>query len=373
MKTFLINLYFKHNNRYSNQFIILTIQLLLYIGFALFGYSEQVSDGKAYLEILNNIVDNGGIYPDKNVITNNYINNPGALNFYLLFYKLFHNNLRALFLVNVFLILFGNIVILTLFSKLGYSEKSKLAFLLFSTLYISNLGLINTITSDTFAYFFMSLTLLLVFKQLNQNKSYFFYIGFGVLLAVFDYIRSVGLVVMIAVLLIYFILWTFEKNKVRSLNVIFILIFFFSTKIGISKFHKYFTNIEISGSVSTGYNFLMGTGRDSDGTWQGGVFNTGGKGFFNGIHKETAMEKDRRWIQQSLDSIVSSPIFHLKLGIQKLIVTFSYDILGIEKLSYPKVKFFSIKDLLNYGEISTFNLFLIILDNNTRGFSKWDF
>jgi hypothetical protein len=357
-------------------YVLLAIQFSVYIVFAIYGEKSQISDGKTYIKILENLYLNGGIYPNNVTINNNYINNPGAVNIYLLFFKIFNTlNIRVLFVLNAFFITLGNLLLLMLLNKLNSNNKTLLLFVGLTSFYFTNLGLVNTITSDTSAYLLSSITLLLVFSLFKNRRSNLGFLLFvGLFLAVFDYIRSVGLIVFCSVILTYVYCYFLGQNKLHYrnkrvfLNLFLITLGYVGGKICIGGFHEYKTGYRISGSVSLGYNFLMGTGKDSDGTWRGGVFNKGGKGYAESIEYQSAVEKNSLWVRQSIDSVFKEPIFHLTLGLKKVFITFSYDFLALEKLSSPKVKYFSMYELVKYKDISIYNFLLLLTNNFIYGF-----
>jgi len=357
-------------------YVLLAIQFSIYIVFAIYGDKSQISDGKTYIRIIENLYLNGGIYPNIVTINNNYINNPGAVNLYLLCFKIFNTlNIRVLFVLNAFFIILGNLVLIMLLNKLNANNKTLILFVGLTSLYLTNLGLVNTITSDTSAYLLSSITLLLVFNLVKNQISILGFLLFtGLFLAVFDYVRSVGLVAFGSVIITFVYCYFFGqnnsyyRNKRVFLNLLLITLGYMVGKMSIGSFHEYKTGYRISGSVSLGYNFLMGTGLDSDGTWTGGVFNTGGKGYVKNIESQSAMEKNDLWTRQSIDSIIKEPIFHLKLGLKKIFITLSYDFLALEKLSFPSVKYFSIYELVKYKEISICNFLLLLINNFIYGF-----
>jgi hypothetical protein len=352
-------------------YVLLAIQFLVYIVFAIYGEKSQISDGKTYVKILENLYLNGGIYPNNVTINNNYINNPGAVNIYLLCFKIFNTvNIRALFVLNAIFISLGNLLLLMVLNKLNSNNKTLLLFVGLTSFYFTNLGLVNTITSDTSAYLLSSITLLLVFSLFKNRRSNLGFLLFvGLFLAVFDYVRSVGLIVFCSVIFTYVYCYFmgqnkwYYRNKRVFLNLLLITLGYVGGKLCIGGFHEYKTGYRISGSVSLGYNFLMGTGKDSDGTWTGGVFNDGGKGYVKNIEAQSAVEKNSLWVSQSIDSVFKEPIFHLTLGLKKVFITLSYDFLALDKLSSPNVKYFSMYELVKNKKISSYNLLLLLLNN----------
>ena len=151
---------------------------------AITGPSEQISDAATYEGILRKLFVDGSIYPSGNMIFANYINNTGAVNFYLLIWKISgFPSIRVLFVCNALAIWIANVGLVRLFKKLGANEKKQTLLLLVSTFYLTNLGLVCTLLSDVIAYTFMVGFIWIVYYLINEkNKEWtmvFFFIFFN--------------------------------------------------------------------------------------------------------------------------------------------------------------------------------------------------
>ncbi len=351
------------------------IQFLVYILFSIFGRANQISDSETYLQILNSIYDSGDIFPNSSQCYNNYINNPGAVNFYLIIWKIVGiKSVRLLFFANALCLFFSNFILSLILKKFTRNKKVELFFWIISSLYLTNLGLVNSISSEVLSYFCLTICLFLLtrpwiikLKTVKSNLTVFLESSlFGLLIAIFNYIRPTGFIALLSIL-ISIAFYMMIRVKKLNLNIILIAIlifgFYFIGKGTIRQLHKTISGMSIDGSYSLGYNMLIGNGIDSDGSWKSGIFIKGGKGYLVDGYKLTAEEKDRIWTNQAVDSIQSNYRYFAILGVKKLLITYSYDLVGLEKLSYPNVNIFSSLDILNLWEHSTFNVALIVLNN----------
>lgn len=350
---------------------LIILQLLIYLFMAITGSSEQISDAATHEGILRKLFVVGSIYPSGNMIFANYINNPGAVNFYLLIWKILgFSSIRVLFVCNALAIWIANVGLVLLFKKLGANEKKQTLLLLVSTVYLTNLGLVCTLLSDVIAYTFMVGFIWIVYfvnnmKNKGWTMNFVLYTSIGIFLATFNYVRPVGTIALL-VLLVSIILMCI-KNKLNinlALSHVFVVIVsFFLTKSSISQFHKYKTGYSINGSISLGYNLLMGSGEDADGSWTGGVYNKGGKGYFDEINHTDVCMKDKRWIGQSIDTIKNNPVNFFALGIRKVLLTMSHDVLGLEKLTKSNGPSMSAASIMKNGFSNTLDIMIFIVNN----------
>jgi hypothetical protein len=342
---------------------LIIIQFVIYLTFSFLGPIDQISDGESYRIILNELFNSGGIYPNSKHIFNNYINNPGAVNIYLLLMKLFNvSNIRILFILNAFLISLGNFLLI----KIIKNSKNKLLFFLITTCYLSNLSLVNTISSDILSYFLICLGIFILSeKSKNIFTNHVLIVLIGFFIGFFDYVRPVGGLFLYSILITLFVVPVNINLKFRHrLYSGFILVVsFFLFKTVLAEFHSYKTGYKINGSIATGYNLLMGTGVGSDGSWTSGVFNPGGKGFFNEIKYTNVEIKNKRWTKQSIDTIISNPTNFIVKGFKKLSLTFGYDLLAIQNLTSPQIKDLSLGRIIENPRLNYFNWFIVILNN----------
>ncbi len=350
--------------------ILILLQFLLYIGMALIGPVKQISDSAAYLKILNELYQGDGYYPSYRMIFDNYINNPGAVNIYEFIWKLYKtDNIRVLFIANAFFISIGNYLIYKSLLLIKIHPSRNIFFYILSTLYLSNFGLISSIASEVPAYFLMCLLIYITFRHkviLMTRISLFYLILFGLLSAFFDYIRPVGVLCCLSAILSFFL---FRKKLMLNLSycltyILIIMCTYSIGKLSISQLSGSLSSMSINGSIALGYNMLMGNGTDADGSWIGGVYNEGGKGYFNQIKKTTAVEKDKRWIKQSIDSIICNPRFFFYLGCRKVLLTVSYDVLALERVLLTKdIQIYFLRDIGNWKNFGLINYFIIIINN----------
>jgi hypothetical protein len=350
---------------------LIILQLLIYLFMAVTGPSEQISDAATHEGILRKLFVDGSIYPSGNMIFANYINNPGAVNLYLLIWKVLgFPSMRVLFVCNALAIWIANVGLVLLFKKLGANEKKQTLLLLVSTFYLTNLGLVCTLLSDVIAYTFMVGFIWIVYHITNEkNKRWtmnlFFYSSIGIFLATFNYIRPVGTIALLVLLVSIILICIKNKLNIKlALSYVFVVIVsFFLTKSSISQFHNYKTGYSINGSISLGYNLLMGSGEDADGSWTGGVFNKGGKGYFDEIKHTDVLIKDKRWIGQSIDTIMNNPVNFLVLGVRKVLLTMSYDVLGLEKLTKSNGSSMSAASIIRNGFSNLLDVMIFIVNN----------
>ena len=187
----------------------------------------------------------------------------------------------------------------------------------------------------------------------------------GILIGFFDYVRPVGglFLYSIVIALLLFPLDIKFNFFLRVVKILFLVIGFVIFKLAIGQFHYSMTGHRVNGSISTGYNLLMGTGVNADGSWTSGVFNPGGKGYFKEIKSTNVEVKNQRWVKQSIDTIISNPSNFLTKGFRKLSLTFGYDLLAIQNITNPRIRDLSLGRILKKPGLGVANWLIVFVNN----------
>jgi hypothetical protein len=328
---------------------LLVVYFLIGLVYVFKSSTVQVSDGRTYVGKLNYMYHENVPYPSEKDRYDNFINNPGALNLYGWVWKALERPaVRILYLFNLCMLTGALFLLQQIILHYRYDNRALALMSLFWIFYLPNLGLIATITSDVAACFFLTLFIFFRVKFVQgKQANYGIYIVIGLFTAVIEYIRPVG-IILLAVEVLWLLSaqlvhWTnsqlelsFTFTKVRTTVIAsFLMVFtFVAAQRCIGFWNVYNGGVYNYKSVSMGYNFLMGTFPEADGTWTGGVFNPGGVGYFDEIGQWTTEAKNSRWTAQSIGYIIEDPLRFLGLGFRKLIVTYTYDVLTLNKVIF---------------------------------------
>ncbi|MFZ4428417.1 MAG: hypothetical protein ACOYOO_14765, partial [Saprospiraceae bacterium] len=328
---------------------LLILYFLIGLVYVFRSSTVQVSDGRTYMGKLDKMYREDVPYPSENDRYDNYINNPGALNLYGWVWKLSGRpTVRILYFLNLCMLTGALFLLQQIILHYRYDNRALALTSLFWIFYLPNLGLIATITSDVAACFFLTLYVFLRVKFVQGKQvSYVMYAGMGLFIAVIEYIRPVGVILLAAeVLWLLSAQWTRRSDSKLKLSFtltgartaagagFLMVVAFLAAQRGIGYWNVHKGGVYNYKSVSMGYNFLMGTYPHSDGTWTGGVFNPGGAGYFDEIGRWTTEAKNSRWTAQSIGYILEDPLRAIGLGFRKLMATYTYDVLALNKVIF---------------------------------------
>ena len=288
--------------------------------------ADQIEDSERYRGWAITIAESNSFYPDETFEYEQYIANPGFINYLSLFYKISDND-KLPIAGNILLILImaGCIyyIALKLFKNKTIAWLSLILLGLFPTFIGEALNLRSEILFTTIAYGAVAIVL-----SDNRRK----YIFCGVLLALANWVRPLGLVFLLSIML--YMLITKEKliNYIKLLSSIIIVVLLIGTASYFSSGHFLFQ------SSTAGINFIMGANDDADGSYNRDVFNEGNEGYIENSDLISYSDKDEFWMDKSIKWIKENPGEYLALIPAKIYYMYAIDTYAFSSFYSNKVK-----------------------------------
>lgn len=284
--------------------IMVAAQLIIFFRFD----GPQLSDSAGYLKNANECLAQGLLYPSPLNLYNHYIQGSGIVNLLLLIYQ-FTDSLKPFFAINILLVqllLFSCIYILKkIFKDSTIHYWFTILFCLLATMWAE---IANVRTEIPFtALCFCAVALLYSDRKFKS-------VGCGVLLAVANWVRPLGIVAIAACVFIII----YKKDKFRHIlgiaasYVCIILIIGGITASNCGSF--------IYQSTTLGYNLIMTANDDADGSYTSEVFNEGMPGYIP-PEKEKEMtykDFDEYYKDISIDWIKKNPVKYIMQTPKKL-------------------------------------------------------
>lgn len=349
--------------------IIFGLSLVLQFIIVYFFNEQQVSDYKCYVDLAKKSVSNGEFYPSKSDLYSEYLWAPGFINYAALVIYL-SGSVKTLLYLNIIFIGFSNIFLLKLCRRY-FNHFAGNTFLILSSLYISNYGLILHVATETL---FIFLVFFAVYLYTRNSTSHSIYAG--LLLGLANWIRPF----LPVYLLVFIIIAIYVVQNRRSLVPLFFGLMISILTIGTSSYISsgYF---EFQSSTA-GVNLIMGANDDADGSYNDEVFNKGKLGYLQNRQQLTYRQKNSIWKERAFNWIKTHPIEYIELMPKKLFYMYIHDFGWMSPLSgnmdYNAGSSDKIKSLLKsfpnltrfqwalvwnqfyYGIILTFGLFGLI-------------
>lgn len=254
--------------------------------------SPQYSDANAYQELATACYKNNEWYPNASQLYNNYIFNPGYVNFLIIQLKIFgtllYNGIIGL-CFNLILLY----VIMRLVSKIVNDECAWWSGVLYCLMYSNVTVVVPTMSELLFALLFFSSLLFL------SGRNYQICMG-TILLCLANSVRPI-LVIFGPSILLYYLF----KKKYIKLSV-FVFSFLFSTFL-MSHVIRSSTAARDAQGTTMGFNMIMGANDDMNGTVNFKVFSEGHIGYI----KDESMDcyqRDSLWRKNAINWIVKNPV-----------------------------------------------------------------
>lgn len=292
-------------------FVIMVVaQVLLVIFFD----GEQTSDSLVYIERARDLAEKGTWYPSVyNIYSSSYLNANGLINLLVLVFR-FTDNLGVVYAINIML------VQLMLWSYVYIIKKSPgnvTAHYWFIILFC----LLNTFWSEVvFARTEIPFTALAAFAMalLYSGKKYN-YIFAGIVFALANWIRPLGLPLLVAAVLVFLYKHISFKHILMTLSSFAVVIAMIGT-------FAYMNCGFFAYQASTlGYNLLMSANDDADGSYMDVYSEEGQVGYIPPEIKEnmTFKDLDSYYTKKSVQWIKENPVKYIMQTPKKLFYLFS--------------------------------------------------
>jgi hypothetical protein len=271
-------------------------------------HGAQISDAASYIRLAKDVVAINGFYPNRTNINDEYIFNPGFVNYLALIFRI-TSSIRVVYILNIlltFLLLFSmRYIILKLFDNIKIMYLSSVLFC------ISPVFLVETVLTRT-EIPYMALALFSFAVLLLDRKPTFF--AAGIILALANWIRPLALAYLIGMLVYLFIK---KSNKIRY---IFFISGFVLTILCIGAVSYYNSGYFVYQSTTSGVNLIMGANDDADGSYNAACFQ---KGKIAYLDEQTARnmsfkEHDAFWRGLAVSWILKHPLKWISLFPQKI-------------------------------------------------------
>lgn len=292
---------------------LVCIMVLLQITALILFDGKQLDDAGWYQDKAITIADDNSFYPDENNEFNFYMANPGYINYLSLFYRLSDNDFFPL-LSNIILSLLLGLTIFYITKKLfKRSVISWLALLIFSIfpMYIAEGLYLRTELPFTLLAF------LAIASILSNYKGKFIYAG--IFLAFANWIRPLGLVFLLVILITMLV----NKEKIKSYIAFLIPIVCLLLIFGFATYQSsgYFAYQSATGGV----NLLMGANDIADGSFSWDAYQPGQLGYNENYDTMNFMEKDEYLMSTALSWVKENPWEYISLVPSKLFYMYSTD------------------------------------------------
>lgn len=262
----------------------------------------QVSDSANYLLTAQKCFDAHSFYPMAENLSNAYISGNGIINLLVLIFH-FTSNLKAMFVINI---LFVNLMLVScvyiikkIFPKTTVQYWFIILFSLFTTMWCDVVNIKTEIPFTALCFFAVSF----LFSE-KKFKSVFC----GVVLALANWIRPLGIITIIAIVFIVI----YRKEKLRHLVGVVASYACVLLLIGGITFSS--CGSFVYQATTLGYNLIMSANDDADGSYYGEVFHEGNSAYIPPEKRETMNYKDfdKYYKDLSLEWIKEHPADYIK-------------------------------------------------------------
>lgn len=282
------------------------------ISMALFS-GEQIEDSADYKENALRKVASNSFYPDETNEYDKFMANPGLINYLILFYR-FGSSDKVLIAANIILVAIMAACVYFIAWKLFKNKTIAWLSLLLLAVFPAFAGEILNLRSEilftTIAYSAIAIFL---------SDIRFKYILSGMLLAVANWVRPLGLVFLLSILIYMLMTKVRFINYVKLLSSVLAVVMILASVTYISSGYFDFQ------SVTGGVNLIMGANDDADGSYNQTVFLTGNIGHLENYDQLTYKEKDSAWINRSVEWILQNPGKYIGLIPSKLYYMYAVD------------------------------------------------
>lgn len=278
------------------------------------GSLNQFSDYAKYVSLANHMINNNHWwYPSADSINSNYIFNPGTVLYAFIGLKLF-GGIKGIVFMNILMSYLYLHIVFVIASKLTKSRSIGYISIIIMCLFPSFISTALIVNSDlpfsVLAYAAFSITL-----SENRHRS----IAAGFLLALSNFFRPLAIFFLVSAVSILFS----QRSKLRE--YIKLLSVFAVTVVAIGIIGLLSSGYFIFQSSTFGYNLIMSTYEKTDGGHTSEVFHEGNLGFIEDIDNKTYKERDKIWMQRSIEWIFKNPVKYIKLLPKRVLLLFYTD------------------------------------------------
>jgi hypothetical protein len=307
-------------------FICMAAYFTISVVFLLIDRTGATSDTKFYLTKADECIQNGVAYPGRHNEFDNYVQNPGYIN-YLILLKRLGFSLKGAYFLNILLsmvlLILLYLIAETVFGQPLYSLP--VIFFLFPRNYAMNLDLYSDLLSAVMAY-------LCIFLFLKKKRSLAFLSG--LILSAANFVRPEAAIFIVSILAYAAVV------RIPRARVALFLAAFLAGVLVIGFINRARTGHFVFQSVTGGINLLLGANPDANGKGEiyPVVFQPGKAGYIPNASALSYVVKDRYWWGQAVRWIKEHPLRYVYLAIPKVYYTFRVDSWGINKLANTNVQ-----------------------------------
>ena len=258
--------------------------------------TPQYSDAHIYQLMAIDCYEHNEWYPMRSQLYDNFLFNPGYVNFLILELKLFgsfsYHSIIGL-LLNILLLLIIRKIVGTLLI-----EKAKEWVTILYCIMYSNMIIIIPTMSD------LLYSVLLFGGLCFLRKNYLFIVFSAFTMTCAEYVRPLLPIFILSILLFLIIKYSW---KYLCCYIISLVLFTSIINWGIS----HITAAHNAKGSTLGYNLIMGANDDMNGTVNFKVFEKGNLGFIENIREVDVYNKDLIWRERAINWILDNPVKYL--------------------------------------------------------------
>lgn len=274
---------------------------------------EQIEDSANYRILATEHSESGSFYPDENDRYNKFMANPGLINYLQLFYRLGSSDKMPI-AANILLVAIMATCIYFIAWKLFQNRTIAWLSLLLLAIFPTYIGEILNLRSEIL---FTTLAYAAIAIFLSDLK--FKYFISGVLLALANWVRPLGLVFLLAIVLYMLMTKVSFLDYIKLFSAVLAILLILGSVTYLSSGYFDFQ------SVTGGINFIMGANDDADGSYNKKVFHEGNIAYLENFNELTYKEKDSIWFRQSINWILDNPGKYIGLIPAKLYYMYAVD------------------------------------------------
>ena len=271
-------------------YVVLLLWLIFQVCLVYFGaYSDLISDPGFYVYYATECVKNGTMYPDYSNYYDEYIFNPGYVNFLIVWIKLF-GTVKFVPYFNVFLNIVIVYLIYVICKNLTEKRIAYLAIFLFILLPSYSTIVLHLYSEQLFVVF---LLLAIVPFVKEYNKHIFFSLS-GVSIAIAQWIRPLSLAWQLPCIL--FLLYKKEYKKLLVYISFYAITCFIIGAATHTNFPDYLYKAKTGG-----VNMIMGANDMADGKYNGAVRrDKNGLGYLDDVIDESRVTNVKYWVEDTV-------------------------------------------------------------------------
>ena len=293
--------------------VAVCLLVILQISSMIIFSGDQIEDSEDYKKLAIENAESNSFYPDEDDRYAKFMATPGFINYLSLFYRIADSD-KFPITANILLVIVmaGCIYFIAwkLFKNKTIAWLSLLLLAIFPTFIGEILSLRSEILFTTLAYAAVA-----IFLSDNRFK----YIFCGVILALANWVRPLGLVFFLAIILYMIMTKARFINYIKLVSAVLVIVLLLGSATYLSSGYFDFQ------SVTGGVNFIMGANDDADGSYSQIAFRNGNIADLENFDELTYKEKDSIWISRSNEWIKQNPGKYIGLIPAKLYYMYAVD------------------------------------------------